>query len=349
MRIMSPSRRFHSLICSTDTPARAAIELSASPCFTITVGASASTRDGASAARHSSAIPSDAEHPDPVYRNSRFAAKKPRKTQDVALLLRPDNLIRMRGAHGSLPLWIACTSVVDGVPVELFTHRTATSTPDLHATRSLSGHGEVAMRRSHYWSDYQRRVSPPDAPPRSSGLEPRSRLVTASRGSSRAVARATACGSGLRPADGRPSEWIGCERISRRRRRDQPAVARLRGLGARAEDASPVDPARRRGGRVRRGRSDGLGDGGPLLRRRSPGSKPALRRRRQPPALPLRPRHRRRRFASCRLARFARAAPARRCSIARAGLRGLVHAGGPPYFAFGLMTLLPQPVERDDG
>jgi hypothetical protein len=29
--------------------------------------------------------------------------------------------------------------------------------------------------------------------------------------------------------------------------------------------------------------------------------------------------------------------------------RGLVHAGGPPYFAFGLMTLLPQPVERDDG
>jgi len=30
-------------------------------------------------------------------------------------------------------------------------------------------------------------------------------------------------------------------------------------------------------------------------------------------------------------------------------LRGLVHAGGPPYFAFGLMTLLPQPVEREDG
>jgi len=30
-------------------------------------------------------------------------------------------------------------------------------------------------------------------------------------------------------------------------------------------------------------------------------------------------------------------------------LRGLVHAGGPPYFAFGLMTLLPQPVERHDG
>ncbi len=30
-------------------------------------------------------------------------------------------------------------------------------------------------------------------------------------------------------------------------------------------------------------------------------------------------------------------------------LRGLIHAAGPPYFAFGLMTLLPQPVERDDG
>jgi hypothetical protein len=30
-------------------------------------------------------------------------------------------------------------------------------------------------------------------------------------------------------------------------------------------------------------------------------------------------------------------------------LRGLVHAGGPRYFALGLMTLLPQPVERDDG
>lgn len=30
-------------------------------------------------------------------------------------------------------------------------------------------------------------------------------------------------------------------------------------------------------------------------------------------------------------------------------LRGLVHAGGPPLFAFGLMTLLPQPVERYDG
>lgn len=30
-------------------------------------------------------------------------------------------------------------------------------------------------------------------------------------------------------------------------------------------------------------------------------------------------------------------------------LRGLVHAGGPPFLAFGLMTLVPQPVERDDG
>lgn len=30
-------------------------------------------------------------------------------------------------------------------------------------------------------------------------------------------------------------------------------------------------------------------------------------------------------------------------------LRGLVHAGGPPFLAFGLMTLLPQPVEREDG
>jgi len=33
----------------------------------------------------------------------------------------------------------------------------------------------------------------------------------------------------------------------------------------------------------------------------------------------------------------------------RGQLRGLVHAAGPPYFAFGLMTLLPQPVDRDDG
>jgi hypothetical protein len=30
-------------------------------------------------------------------------------------------------------------------------------------------------------------------------------------------------------------------------------------------------------------------------------------------------------------------------------LQGLVHAGGPPYFAFGLMTLLPKPAKRDDG
>lgn len=30
-------------------------------------------------------------------------------------------------------------------------------------------------------------------------------------------------------------------------------------------------------------------------------------------------------------------------------MRGLVHAGGPRYFALGLMTLLPQPIERDDG
>ena len=30
-------------------------------------------------------------------------------------------------------------------------------------------------------------------------------------------------------------------------------------------------------------------------------------------------------------------------------LQGLVHAGGPPYFAFGAMTLLPKPAERDDG
>ena len=29
-------------------------------------------------------------------------------------------------------------------------------------------------------------------------------------------------------------------------------------------------------------------------------------------------------------------------------MRGLVHAGGPRYFAYGLMTLLPQPVQRDD-
>ncbi|MGB3052039.1 MAG: serine protease [Polyangiales bacterium] len=33
----------------------------------------------------------------------------------------------------------------------------------------------------------------------------------------------------------------------------------------------------------------------------------------------------------------------------RGRLRGLIHAAGPPYFAFGLMTLLPQPVHRDDG
>jgi hypothetical protein len=30
-------------------------------------------------------------------------------------------------------------------------------------------------------------------------------------------------------------------------------------------------------------------------------------------------------------------------------MHGLIHAGGPRYFAFGLMTLLPQPVEGDDG
>ena len=30
-------------------------------------------------------------------------------------------------------------------------------------------------------------------------------------------------------------------------------------------------------------------------------------------------------------------------------LRGLIHAAGPPYFAFGLMTLLPQPIDRHDG
>jgi len=29
-------------------------------------------------------------------------------------------------------------------------------------------------------------------------------------------------------------------------------------------------------------------------------------------------------------------------------MRGLVHAGGPRYFAYGLMTLLPQPVQRHD-
>jgi len=33
----------------------------------------------------------------------------------------------------------------------------------------------------------------------------------------------------------------------------------------------------------------------------------------------------------------------------RGRLRGLIHAAGPPYFAFGLMTLLPQPVDRHDG
>lgn len=30
-------------------------------------------------------------------------------------------------------------------------------------------------------------------------------------------------------------------------------------------------------------------------------------------------------------------------------MRGLIHGGGPRYFALGLMTLLPQPIERDDG
>ncbi len=30
-------------------------------------------------------------------------------------------------------------------------------------------------------------------------------------------------------------------------------------------------------------------------------------------------------------------------------MRGLIHAGGPRYFAYGLMTLLPQPVQDDDG
>ena len=30
-------------------------------------------------------------------------------------------------------------------------------------------------------------------------------------------------------------------------------------------------------------------------------------------------------------------------------LKGLVHAAGPRFFALGVMTLLPQPVQRDDG
>ena len=33
----------------------------------------------------------------------------------------------------------------------------------------------------------------------------------------------------------------------------------------------------------------------------------------------------------------------------RGRLRGLVHAAGPPYFALGVMTLLSQPIDRDDG
>ena len=30
-------------------------------------------------------------------------------------------------------------------------------------------------------------------------------------------------------------------------------------------------------------------------------------------------------------------------------VRGLIHGGGPRFFALGLMTLLPEPIERDDG
>ncbi len=30
-------------------------------------------------------------------------------------------------------------------------------------------------------------------------------------------------------------------------------------------------------------------------------------------------------------------------------MHGLIHAGGPRFFAYGLMTLLPQPIENDDG
>jgi hypothetical protein len=30
-------------------------------------------------------------------------------------------------------------------------------------------------------------------------------------------------------------------------------------------------------------------------------------------------------------------------------IRGLIHGGGPRYFAYGLMTMLPQPVERNGG
>ena len=30
-------------------------------------------------------------------------------------------------------------------------------------------------------------------------------------------------------------------------------------------------------------------------------------------------------------------------------MRGLIHGGGPRYFAYGLMTLLPEPVDRDGG
>lgn len=51
-------------------------------------------------------------------------------------------------------------------------------------------------------------------------------------------------------------------------------------------------------------------------------------------------------LASCPIRQGSSGAPV----LDREGrLRGLVHAGGPPYFAFGLMTLLPQPIERDDG
>ena len=54
-------------------------------------------------------------------------------------------------------------------------------------------------------------------------------------------------------------------------------------------------------------------------------------------------------FAFFRLARFGRVALVHRCSIAKAAFEGSFTAGGPPYFAFGLMTLLPQPIERHDG
>ena len=176
--------------------------------------------------------------------------------------------------------------------------------------------------------------------------------VTAGHCVNAELAAASSCDRlwlGFAGSPNRPSEWIGCDRIRRiatsagsllapdfavlelERNAQRPSLALGSGSVARGEVV-----------RVLSVTADRFYDHRPLVRSRrcvvDDGARISDWNPLPDPSVRV--------LSSCPIRQGSSGAPV----LDRDGrLKGLVHAGGPPYFALGVMTLLPQPVDRHGG